>query len=351
VASWLRVAAFWATALLVPLAAGVLDLVMDAGAMRRPAPRPATCRRVEGVLGAEDMVFDAASRRVYIARSDWRGLRAGRPAEGGLQVWDLDAARGPVTLETDLVGPLNAHGLDLARGPDGALRLFVVNHPTATTSRVEIFAVTGPARARHVETVASPAMISLNDVAAVDERRFYATNDAGTRPDEPLRTLETFGRLPWASVLWFDGRRVEVAATGLVYANGIALSADRRVVFVTETTGQRLRAFDRDRETGHLAPRADLGIPSALDNVSVAPSGRLWIASHPRSLDFLAHARDASRLSPSQVFVVDPARRRATEVWNDDGRLLSGSSVALPVGAGRVLIGSVFERHILDCRL
>ena len=71
-------------------------------------------------------------------------------------------------------------------------------------------------------------------------------------------------------------------------------------------------------------------------------------------LAFLAHAKDGSAKSPSQVLRATwaPAEKRfeVNEVWLDDGATLSGSSVGLPLGEGRFLVGSVFEGHLLDCK-
>ncbi len=340
-----------ATALFLVVGAGVLDMVMDAGTFRSIEPiHGDRCERVEGVLGAEDLVFDREARRVYLSSADFRGLAAGKSVSGGIHVWDLDGSDGPVKVQTDLEGPLNAHGLSLFRSRSGKVRLFVVNHPDRRTSTVEIFEVDGPTSLRHVVTVAGPEMVSINDVAAVDERRFYATNDGSAPNDTLIRMAETFLRLPWSNVVWYDGEQLSVVAEGLIYGNGISLSQDRRTVFVTESTGHRVVAYARERDNGGLTRRADVQISTGLDNISIDPMGRLWIGAHPRMLDFLAHAADPAELSPSQVIVLDPRTNQVDEIFVDDGGLLSGSSVALPVGGGRVLIGSVFETHLLDCR-
>jgi arylesterase/paraoxonase len=77
----------------------------------------------------------------------------------------------------------------------------------------------------------------------------------------------------------------------------------------------------------------------------------LWIGAHPKLLSFLAHAGDEESLSPSQVLWVDPDvgfDPPVRDAFLDLGEDLSGSSVAAPWGS-RLLIGSVFEEHFLDC--
>jgi arylesterase/paraoxonase len=309
---------------------------------------------VEGVQGSEDIVADPEGRRAYLSVTDFRALERGDAARGAIYAWDLEAGGAPVPVADDLDGPFHPHGLSLIRTAGGELRLFAVSHPDRASSRVEIFVVDeGPPLAlRHARTVARPELTSLNDVAAVGPEQFYATVDAGTRPDDALRPVETFLRLPWSSVVYFDGARLATVVSGLTYANGVALSRDGRRVFVAETTGRRLTAYDRDEATGALAQRNEVSIGTGLDNISVAADDALWIAAHPRMLDFLRHARDPRSASPSQVLRVTLgwSGLEVEDVFLDDGRALSGSSVALPVGADRFLVGSVFERHFLDCR-
>jgi arylesterase/paraoxonase len=192
------------------------------------------------------------------------------------------------------------------------------------------------------------------DVVAVGPEAFYATNDAGTVNGTAGRGAETFLQLPWASVVFFDGTKASVVATGLKYANGITTSADRRTVFVSESTGRRLFSFARDEASGALTELAHQTLESALDNFSVDDSGALWLGAHPKLLAFLGHARDAKNTSPSEVLRVtwnaSAKTFDVTQVLLDDGTTLSGSSVAVPLGAGRFLVGSVFEPHLLDCR-
>jgi len=328
------------------------DFFADAGAFRSIEPHFAgRCQEVAGVIGAEDIVFDPESAVAYLSSTDWRALNEGRDGAGGIYAYAPAGDGPPRRMETNIEGPLHPHGLSLLRR-DGEVRLFVVNHPTRAESRVEIFTVEGD-RLAHQRTVEGEALLSINDVAAVGPESFYATNDAGTRADDGLRAVESYLRMPWANVIYFDGRQARVVAEDFAYANGIALSEDGHVVYVSETTGQRLHAFARNLETGALGTRQSLRIPSGLDNLTVAADGALWMGSHPQLLAFVAHAGDPSKLSPSQIFRV-PAEGtelgEPEEIYLGDGSELSGSSVAVPVGPSRFLVGSVFEPHFLDCR-
>lgn len=335
----------------------VLDMLVDSGAFRTIEPHfEGRCERVDEVMGSEDIVLDPIMKRAYLSYQDFRSLKQTERAEpGAIASYDLERGGAPVKVAMDFPQPFHPHGLSFFRSADGERRLFIVNHPDRNTSHVEIFAVEGveTPTLRHLRTVTGPEMISINDVVAVGLDQFYATNDAGTRADDALRTVETVLRLPWASVLYFDDVHFTTVVEGLTYANGIAVSADGRAVYVAETTGRKLSIYDRDVSTGELTLRSSKVIPSGLDNLSIANDGSIWIGAHPKMFDFLAHSNDPTALSPSQIFraTVDGTSVNVEEIFLDDGRQISGSSVALPVGSKRFIIGTVFQEHFLDCRV
>lgn len=90
-----------------------------------------------------------------------------------------------------------------------------------------------------------------------------------------------------------------------------------------------------------------------IDNLELDEDGALWFGAHAKLLTFVSHAKDAAIRAPSQVI---RAWRDPQGIWQYEelflsaGEDLSASSVAAPVG-DRLLIGSVFEPHFLDCRL
>ena len=90
---------------------------------------------------------------------------------------------------------------------------------------------------------------------------------------------------------------------------------------------------------------------TGVDNIEVDRHGYLWVGAHPKLFTFMRHAGDHSRLSPTEVLWIDPDQQMEPwlrPVYLEKGELISGGSVAAPVG-GRFLIGSVFEPHFLVC--
>jgi arylesterase/paraoxonase len=330
----------------------LLQTLALAGAFRTLTPHGfEQCTQVKGFTGSEDAVFDATTGLVLISSQDFRTMESGSPAAGTIFSWSPTTRGAPTPVPHDL-GVLHPHGLGLY--VNGATRrLFVVNHPTPTSSTVELFDLLDGPALKHVRTVSSPEWVSLNDVTPVGPDQFYVTIDAGTVNHTAGRVVETFLRRPWAAVGAFDGTKTSVVATGLKYSNGIAASADGAMVFVSESTGRRLLAYARDATTGALTLKHEVETEAGLDNISLDERGVLWVAAHPKLLEFLAHAKDPAHHSPSQVMRATYADGKLTvqDAAIDDGARLSGSSVALPLGASRFLIGSVFEPHVLDCTL
>ncbi len=349
---------------LIVLVAGVLvwRTLISAGVFTVLASGPdLTCARVPGAPGAEDMVMDRAKGLVYLSSYDRRVASRG-PVAGAIYRFSLQDPVGTLTdITPSTLERFAPHGLSLYTAPDGAQTLFVVNHAMSWNESTDLFGrgqvvevltlVPGEA-AQHRKTVSDLAFFSLNDVEAVDESRFYVTNDHGSQPGF-ARLLEDYALLGRASVVYFDGAAATTVADGLTYANGLRLSPDGGMLYVAETTGRALSLFSVERATGALKLSSRIPFELGLDNIDIDVTGTLWVTGHPKLFDFLAHAADPARLSPSQVVTVRLPPGDAPEIQTrflDKGALLSGSSIAL-ADQGKLMIGSVFESDFLVCDL
>jgi len=189
-------------------------------------------------------------------------------------------------------------------------------------------------------------------VVGVDENRFYVTNDHG-HPTGLMRTLEDYLRLRLSSVYYYDGSDFQPALTGIGGANGINVSPDGRTLYLNAASERRLRVYTRDVASGALAERDQLSFDGFPDNVEVMPSGTLLVAVHAKVLALVAHMKDPSALSPSEIVRIstrggDP---EAVETFYvDSGRRISGASVGAMRG-DRLLIGAIFEPFVIDCRV
>ena len=343
----LRVSLWIAASLLLVVGAWALYLYAMAGEFRDLVAKGiGECEPVDGAPGAEDIAIDR-DRALALISSDAR--RTGAP--GAIYAYDLKSRGEPraLTGEPGADGPatFHPHGLSLIEKGEQS-SLMVVNHPGEQDS-VEIFGWDG-VRLEHRRTVTDPLLYNLNDVAALDAERFYATNDHGGPADREAR--EDYLRLSRGNVVFWDGQRARKVADGIAYANGVTLSADALELYVASTTTGRILVYDRDDETDDLSLRKEISLRTGVDNLALDLYGGLWVAAHPKLLTFVSHARDPEKRSPWEVIWVDPsgmAEPSIRPVVLSLGEQLSGASVAAPWG-DKLVIGSVFEEHFLVCQ-
>lgn len=329
-----------------------LFLFWSAGEFKQIEPHYAgTCNKVEGVVGAEDITIHPQTGMAYISSDDRRASLRGEPVPGAIYAYDLtqpDAV--PVNLTPGADDTFHPHGISLYVQEEGADSLFVIDHAGDDEHSVEVFD-TQAGTLTHRQSITDPLLKSPNDLVAIDEQRFYATNDHGGESDF-TRSLEDYLQLPWANVVYYDGERLVEAASGIRIANGITLSEDGGRLYVAGTTDDGVHVYSRDQATGALNYEQFIELGTGVDNLELA-QGHLWIGAHPQLLHFVSHVEDPQNRSPSQVIRVSPDGQggyKSAEVYLNDGAELSGSSVAA-VWRGRMLIGSVFEPYFLDCQL
>ncbi|MFC4347327.1 hypothetical protein ACFO5Q_05675 [Kordiimonas lipolytica] len=341
--------------LVVAVVGFVLNTLMAAGTFRKINPHyHGKCDAVTGVVGVEDITIDPDSGFAYLSSHDRRTWAKTGEAEGDIFLYRPGSLATPLAMPHDYEGSFHPHGISLwldATGPD---RLMVVNHPNSADaggmplSQVEIFEV-GPARLTHIRTVKTDGPYSLNDVVATGPETFYASIDKGSET-KLGRSLESYLRLSRGGIAYGDEHGMRRVEGGLVYPNGIQW--DGVHLYVAETTGRRLLKFKPSETPMELTLVAEDNLNTALDNLEWDADGNLWIGAHPQTLKFVEHAKDAANRSPSQVLKATLADGGfdLQEVYLNDGDPISGSSVAAPY-AGRMLIGSVFDPFILDCKL
>lgn len=331
----------------------IADLLIDGGTFKTIEPHfDGQCEIIEGVVGAEDITIDPTNGLAYVSAHDRRNWSGG----GNIYRYHTGSLSKPQALAHDLDEVLFPHGISLWKSPEGADRLFVVNHPPAppgseqrSDSEVIIFDVENSAL-KFVRRITTDLPYSLNDVAAANSESFYATIDKGSLT-KLGRLFESYGRLALGGIAFGSEGKMTRVMGDLVYPNGIQVSLDGSKLYVSESSGKHLISFDRDINTGALSfnEQADLG--SGLDNLEWDLNGNLWIGAHPKMLDYVQHSANHQNRSASQVLRVNMHNQMSIdEIYLSDGTPLSGSSVAAPY-QDHVLIGSVYEPFILDCTL
>lgn len=349
----LRVILWIFLALLAALSVwGYFFLVATGVFLDIPEKAVAECRPVTsgGIAGVEDLAIDAETNVAFLSGYD-RWVNMKNPGVRGA-IWTY-AAGSPDTVPVDatrdaLPQGFQPHGISLYRAPDGRKVLFVINHAGGKHT-VEIFDVNG-ATLVHRRTVTGAPMVSPNDVVGTGADSFYVTNDHANVSGW-MRTVEDFGRLRLTTVQYFDGSGFATVIEGLGGSNGINISADGRALYVAAASERAMHVYDRDPATGVLVHRTIVHVPGFADNIDVLANGDLLLGIHSKIFDLLGHFGDETKLSPSHVMLLRADGKGGftpETIYYNKGSEISGVSVAAAAG-GRMLIGSIFERKILDC--
>lgn len=274
--------------------------------------------------------------------------RTYKKRSGSIYAYDLtrrDSARSAV--DTFPRHAFRPHGMGLLTQSNGERLLFVVNHGRGGDA-IHRYRVNGT-RLEPVDSFPGrPLLIRGNDVVPVGPRSFYVTNSqvSGTR----LGALfEVLLKRRDSSVLFYDGKEYRTVVEGLSFANGVNVSADGRLLYVSTSVGRDLRVYRRNADSSHtLLQRIRLG--TVADNIDVDSSGGLWVTAHLSQKAFGQYTSRMRDDSPSEVlYVPRTGDTLGTPQLVTRHSLRPATSVAVRRG-NRLLIGSVSD-YALDCEL
>lgn len=305
-----------------------------------------------------------------------------------------------------------------ATSPKDESYMYVVNHGRKHTT-IEQFTLSwsDPTVATHVRTLSSPHFVSPNGLALTSPTSFYVTNDHYfTRrlpgiigKTLPLAESVLAFPLSWVSHVSVVGTAEDptitiehkVLASGIAFANGIALSSSGDTVAVASSSLGEVLIYKRDIATNELALSSRIPVPFAPDNVAFTHStshpsafgDTLTVAGHPHfaSLTSVAHnvsgavapswvlsltphpqpevvtPSSSESLVPPQDYDMEaplPASRRAKAVksheaktlWQSDGVIFGGSTTGLwdvsasKIGKGMLYVTGLYDEGFLVCR-
>ncbi len=304
----------------------------------------ANCTPLEIAPGTEDLTYDAVTGLVFVSTDDRRA--PGMSAGNGVWAFDPGDPDGTLRLvSADAPANFRPHGISLYRDADHA-RLFVISHPD-DDHHVLIFDIGEDGSLAHVRTVSDPAMYWPNDLAAVGPEQFYVSNSTYFG-DNPLGVLEALLGLPITNLVFFDGAVAREAANGLVYGNGVQVSADGTRLYVANFIGQKLYVYDRDPESNALTRIDTWRAPFGLDNIEIDEAGDVWVAGNTETFAFLDHQEDPAMRAPSKAVRFDAATGAWGGVFYSGGEEIDSASVIAPVG-DQMILGAVFDSHVLIC--
>lgn len=346
----------WAAVLLVLVAFFGLRWVTAAGVFTSfDAKAPAICKPILGLQGPEDFEVDAQNDAILVSSTNRRAPKDKPDPRDGLYLLKLSAPEAPPVKLGGVPKDFHPHGISLYRGPGGERTLMAINHRANGTNAVEIFALTyqdGVAKLTPQASIGGGLLVSPNDLFAVGPDRFYVTNDHVTTTALG-RFAENDLIWPHADMLYFNGTNFRISVQRMAFPNGIYVTPDGSHLYVTLTSERRLVAFSREPFFGSLKEIGSLSIPSRLDNITADAQGRLIVAGHHSLLADNRFRADPAKPSPSEVFRVtldkDGVPTGYETIFADDGGLIGAASTAAMIGK-RLLIGSVLDAKMLDCR-
>lgn len=243
-------------------------------------------------------------------------------------------------------------GISTFEATDGRIFLYA---SSISSEQIDAFEISiADKTAKHFLTIRDPFFHAVDDLILVSENSFYVTNFL--RFQNPiLQSLEMAFKVPSGSVIFYDGKKAKKVLTGLRGPNGIALSADKKKLFLTATLAKELHVYE-------ILPDFSLKLEeifflfTAADNLNVDDSGAIWTGAHPISYQVGLHFLDpANTLTPSQVLKIEFSDEKSknppqiTEIFADPGNNLKGSSAAVRF-KDRLLVGTMFDKLLL-CEL
>ena len=302
-------------------------------------------RRIQ-IPGVEDLQISYEDQFILLSSDDRASRRSGTNVQGHLYHIDLtDTSFNPIELTSEFNSPFFPHGISMIRIAPGIHIVFVINHVSGTHS-IEVFELYKDSLV-HMETLKHHSMISPNDVVAIDENRFYFTNDHGYTEGLGKLAEEYLG---WAAsnVVYFDGEEYREVADGIAYANGINLDVRRNLLFVASPRNFLIKVYHKEA-SGSLSFIENIDCGTGVDNIEITQDGNIWVGCHPNLLKFTAYAKGAEPYAPSEIIRIDYRKKGDFEkeiIYVDDGKNVSASTVA-GVYKDFIFVGNVMDDHLL----
>ena len=298
------------------------------------------------IPGAEDITISHEDEFALISSTARQDLRSGKASEGGLYYMGLkDNNFDAQLISASFQQPFYPHGISMVRIDSAHFKVYAINHVGHEHS-IEIFQLRGN-QLTHEKTIKDPSLISPNDIVAVDQHRFYFTNDHNSTSGLG-KLAEDYLGLARTTVIYYDGQQFEEVAKAISYANGINYDAKRKLLFVASPREFLVKVYQVETE-GKLSFVEDIDCKTGVDNIEFDLEGNLWIGCHPSLLDFSAYAAKRKDRAPSEIIKVNYRKKgdyQVETIFVDDGALISATSVATPF-QNYILVGNVMDDHFL----
>jgi hypothetical protein len=343
---------------------GLCLMVVAVGAPLAPLPQQVTfdCgeRFALDYPGPEDIELDTASAdgpRLIISAQERRVTDShhGSYYRGEILFVPLAGAHRGVPTPFSIDGqdpatPFHPHGISLVQTPRGLL-LYVINHASGRSGRVEIFQVDGAHLIAVKPLCDSPFLNRPNDLIALPNGDVYVTNLS--RHDNAIADLFTV--LVGASsgtVVRYRDAAWKVVASGIGLANGIAVTPDQRRFFVAGSRDRGVHVYAPDPKGDLWRERRDefINLGQGVDNLTWEVPGEVLIAArHLSAPRLLQHAQHPERHSPAEVVRIRLGGPEVTRFRLEPDPTINAISVGI-MRQGVLYLGQVYDAGVYACR-
>lgn len=301
--------------------------------------------------GPEDLVLDEStgSARLLVSCSQRRSDSSYYAEIMAVDLLTNDTLALPRTGEPKHLH-FSPHGIDLVYNNKGIPYLYVVNHSknedkALNYSSVLVYQVKANELVFQKE-IRHDDIVSPNDVAALPDGSIYLTNDSKHSTIGFMWANEKIFQVRSSKITYCDpqGHCKFVGDKRLAYANGII--ADDNQVVVSCTQKKDLVVYERNSSNGDLTAIRNSASISGQDNITKVNDSLILIAAHPKTLQFIKHAKDPTALSASTTYLVNLNNGHSTAIYENDGSEISANSTSLHY-KNKLYIGQVFEGFLL----
>ena len=145
----------------------------------------------------------------------------------------------------------------------------------------------------------------------------------------------------------FEKQQISIPTNPLKYRRA-QYKGDR--LFMTDPMSNTLYEFEGETESGKVKLLREVPVNTGCDNIEVISENEVLLGSHPQLYQLFVYFKDPEKLkSPSQIRRLKRTSEKEewqlSDVFMDDGSLLSGSSVGV-YAKDRLYIGSVIDKIV-----
>ncbi|XP_041465854.1 serum paraoxonase/arylesterase 1-like [Lytechinus variegatus] len=321
--------------------------------------KPGECHFVRGIEhGSEDL--ELLSDGIVIVSEGYLTFKdrvEGAP-RGHLFAYDINNHnKGAIELKIKGdydVNTLHPHGITAFEDKTTAKTfIFVINHHVGFDV-VDIFEFDRNTMSlSFIKSKRDPLIRSVNNLIATGPESFFITNEANFLHPR-MRFLEDTLLLRSGYILFCDVTGCKQVSESLNNPNGIDLSRDGRLLYVSQPFARQIRIYERNLADNSLTPNKGvdvINLGTTSDNIYVDESGDIWAGCIKVPSKALHYMNTKQGIVPSQVLRIRVGSDdyEMSEVYSEDGRNITMSTSAI-YHRGVLLIGSLHER-MMRCQV